>query len=427
MKKSISLLGAVSIGIGGMVGGGIFAVLGEAVSLAKGATYIAFFYAGVVAFLTAYSYAKLSTTYISRGGTVTFIDNAFRHNLLSGSVNLMLFLSYIVTISLYATAFAYYSQILFSNKSWLLHHTLISLAIILPAVINYVSSSFVSKSETFFVVTKLVLLLVIVVAGFMSVDFERLLPKNYESISSVIVAGMIIFVAYEGFELISNSAEEITEPKKNLPKAFYISVVSVVVLYMLIAVVTVGNVDEATLKEAKDYALAVAAKPTLGEFGFVLVSVSAMLATLSAINATIFSNSRLSYYIAKEGKLPKLLAMQKGETPLMGIVISTLLGLLLANSINLDDIAIIGSAGFLLIFFVVNISAYKLREKSGANGFVIVLAVLSSFAALVMLLYHTYKTNPVAIYVFLGFVVFSVLFEYIYGVYVRGHIFKRGY
>jgi len=152
--RSIGLLGAISIGIGGMVGGGIFAVLGEAVSLAHGATAVAFAIAGLVAILTAYSYAKLSVTYQSEGGTVTFIDKAFGDNILSGSVNLMLWLSYLVTISLYATAFAYYGETFFSHKSIWLHHGLITFAIILPALINLVSASFVGKSETIIVLIK---------------------------------------------------------------------------------------------------------------------------------------------------------------------------------------------------------------------------------------------------------------------------------
>ena len=108
-----------------MVGGGIFAVLGEAVSLAHGATAIAFFFAGFVALLTSYSYAKLSTTYQSLGGTVVFIDNAFGHNLLSSSINLMIWLSYLVTIALYASAFASYAQTFFTTDTSFLKHILI--------------------------------------------------------------------------------------------------------------------------------------------------------------------------------------------------------------------------------------------------------------------------------------------------------------
>ncbi|MEJ2373056.1 MAG: APC family permease, partial [Sulfurimonas sp.] len=254
--------------------------------------------------LTAYSYAKLSVKYPNRGGTVTFVDNAFGHNLLSGSVNLMLWLSYLVTISLYSVAFASYAETFFNSVTPFLHHILISMAIVLPALINMVSSSFVGKSETLIVGLKLFLLLLIVLFGISHVEVSHFNPTNFGSSISIVVAGMIIFVAYEGFELIAHAAEDIQNPEKNLPRAFYISVISVIGLYIFIAIITVGSVDEKALLEAKDYALAIAAKPSLGELGFILVSFTALLATFSAINATIYGNARLGYIIAVDGELP---------------------------------------------------------------------------------------------------------------------------
>jgi len=427
--RSIGLLGAVSIGIGGMVGGGIFAVLGEAVSLAHGATAVAFAIAGVVALLTAYSYAKLSVTYQSEGGTVTFIDKAFGDNVLSGSVNLMLWLSYLVTVSLYATAFAFYGETFFTQKSVWLHHILISIAIIVPAIINLISASFVGKSETVIVAIKVSLLVLVIVAGASYVDTERISPVHWATPLSIVTAGMIIFVAYEGFELIANSAEDIKDPDKNLPRAFYISVIIVIALYILISIITVGNVSEEVLMKAKDYALAVAAKPSLGHTGFVLVASAALLSTFSAINATIYGNARLGYIIAKDGKLPRaLMDESKNSTvPFKGVIYTTVLSLFLANSIDLTEIAIIGSAGFLLIFTLVNISAYKLKTTIKANTFVLLTASVLSFLALFTLLFHTYSSNPRAIAIFVGFIIISGMFELIYGRYVRGHFFNRSY
>ena len=425
--KNISLLGAISIGIGGMVGGGIFAVLGDAVSLAHGATPIAFLIAGIVAILTAYSYAKLSVSYQSRGGTVSFIDKAFGHNLFSGSVNLMLWLSYLITISLYAVAFASYGSTFFSEKTTLLHHILISVAIILPALINLLSASFVGKSESIIVMIKVILLVIVIISGASFVDFSRMQPADYGSNVSIIAAGMIIFVAYEGFELIANAAESIQEPEKNLPKAYYFSVSIVIVLYILITMVAVGTVDETQLLEAKDYALALAAKPALGELGFSLVAVAALLSTFSAINATIFGNARLGFIIAKDGELPTLFEYQKAQIPIAGVVFTVLFSLILANTIELDEIAIIGSAGFLLIFFLVNISAFKLYKEIKGNKYIFALSSLSSFLALIILLVHTYNTNLKAIIIFATFVVIAVVFESVYGKLFRGHMFQREY
>jgi len=428
-KRSIELLGAISIGIGGMVGGGIFAVLGEAVSLAHGATAVSFAIAGLVALLTAYSYAKLSVTYQSEGGTVTFIDKAFGDNILSGSVNLMLWLSYLVTISLYATAFASYGETFFTHQSIWLHHGLITFAIILPAFVNLLSASFVSKSETVIVVIKVSLLILVIIAGASHVDVQRMNPTHWSSAFSIVTAGMIIFVAYEGFELIANSAEDIKEPNKNLPRAFYASVIIVIALYILIAIITVGSVNEDVLMKAKDYALAVAAQPSLGHMGFVLVSIAALLATFSAINATIYGNARLGYIIAKDGKLPHSLMDEdkKSGVPFRGVLYTTFLSLILANSIDLTEIAIIGSASFLLIFLLVNIGAYCLHEEIKANRFILMLSSLLTFLALATLLFHTYNSNPHAVIIFISFIIMSILFELIYGRYIRGHLFNRKY
>jgi amino acid transporter len=426
-NRTVGLTGAISIGIGGMVGGGIFALLGEAVSIAHGATAIAFLIAGVVALLTSYAYGKLSAKYQSRGGTVVFIDHAFGHELFSGSMNLILWLSYLVTISLYAVAFASYAQTFFhENSSWWLRHLLISAAILLPAGINLLNASIVSKSEAIIVAIKLILLIIIIISGIRFVDPTRFTPSQWGSSVSIIASGMVIFVAYEGFELIANSAEEIKDPARNLPRACYASVVLVIILYVVIALVTVGTVPEDQLLTAKDYALAVAAKPALGQTGFTIVAVAALLATFSAINATIYGNARLGYILAKEGELPEQLDRKVWNKPVWGVLITVILSLLMANLINLTAIAIISSAGFLLIFAVTNASALKLAKEIEGNRLVYMIAFLACIAAMVTLLIHTYEDNPEAILVFFSFIVTTFVFELTYGKLARHGFLRRG-
>ncbi len=410
-----------------MVGGGIFAVLGEAVSLAHGATAIAFLFAGIIALLTSYAYAKLSVHFQNRGGTVVFIDQAFGHNLFSSSVNLMLWLSYLITIALYASAFAAYGQTFFPQPSTFIHHALITTAILLPTLINLISASFVSKSETIIVVTKVSLLILIIVSGLFYVDTNKLSPSHWESPLGIITAGMIIFVAYEGFELIANAAEDIKNPAKNLPKAFYSATLIVIALYILISVVTVGVVPEEQLMQAKDYALAIAAKPALGDIGFTIVAIAALLSTFSAINATIYGNARLGYFLAQEGELPKKLSLQRRDIPSIDVWVIAILSIIIANSISLTEIAIIGSAGFLLIFTIVNFAALRLATTIAANKVILLIAFVFSGAALATLLHYTYTTNPKAIIVFFSFIVISIGFELIYGRWVRGHFFHRQY
>jgi len=161
---------------------------------------------------------------------------------------------------------------------------------------------------------------------------------------------------------------------------------------------------------------------------FTMVAIAALLATFSAINATIYGNARLGYTLAKEGTLPKRLAQENHrKIPTTDVWVTAGLSLLLANSIDLTEIAIIGSAGFLLIFMIVNLSAFKVAKTIHANRILLFFATLFSALALITLLLHTYESNPNAIVVFFAFVQTSVAFEWIYGKWVRGHFLKREY
>jgi len=413
---SLGVIATMSIGIGGMVGGGIFAVLGEAIVLAHGATPLAFAIAGGITLLTAYSYSRLSTRYPSQGGTIVFIDEAFGHDLLTGGINLLLWLSYLVTLSLYAVAFGSYAATFFPAVSapWL-KHVLISTGILLPVVINLFSADIVSKSEALVVVIKLSLLAVIIVAGSGFVDPGRFAPATWGSPATVISAGMIIFVAYEGFELIANSALDVKNPEKTLPRAYYGSVILVIILYVLIAMITVGSVPEDRIIATKDYALAEAARPALGQFGFVLVAISALLATFSAINATIYGGARLSYSLAKDRELPEILDHKAWNEPVFGVVAVGFLSLLSANLLDMTSIAIIASAGFLVIFLFANAAAVKLSKETGGRMWISLIAAIGCLAALCILLWHTWSTSPVALAVFAAFIASAFLFEFFYG------------
>ena len=167
MNKKIGLKAAISISIGGMVGGGIFAVLGLAVSLAKGGTPIAFLFAGIIALITSYSYVKLSLAYPDRGGTVKFINQGFGKTIFSGSINNLLWVSYIIMLALYASAFGSYVPNLFelTDNKTLDSHIYASAIIVFATLINYYSIKVVGKIESYAVIIKLVILLSFICIG----------------------------------------------------------------------------------------------------------------------------------------------------------------------------------------------------------------------------------------------------------------------
>jgi amino acid transporter len=410
--RQIGLFGAMAIGIGGMVGGGIFAVLGLASLMGGGATPIAFLIAGIVALLTAYSYAKLSVAYPSRGGTVIFIDRAFGISWLSGSINNLLWVSYVVTLALYSVAFANYAATFFETEhKTLLLHFLISAGIVLPTLLNLFSAELISKTETAAVVFKLVILALIIAFGLGSVDTTHLSPSEWKPLPQIIAAGMLIFVAYEGFELIANAAEDVRNYKKTLPRAYYGSVILVIMLYVLIAIVTVGTLSPEAIAQYADFALAKAAEPSLGRTGFILVAVSAVLATFSAINATLYGAARLSYVIATEGELPQILEKKVWKQPVMGLLITAGLALLLANSFNLSSISTMGSAGFLLVFAAVNAANYHLASEIHSSRLISMLGIVACLGALGVLVWQTLQTTPSEVLTLLGMLTLAGLIE----------------
>lgn len=414
-QGNVSLLGAISIGVGGMVGGGIFAVLGLAAILAGGATPVSFVIAGFVALLTAYSYAKLSVAYPSQGGTIIFVDRAFGINLITGAVNNLLWLGYIVTLALYAVAFGNYAAT-FLPQSWqgeLANHLLISLGILLPTLLNLLSAEIISKTETYVVAFKVLLLLIIIALGFGSVDVTRIEPATWKPLAEIISAGMIIFVAYEGFELIANTATEVRDYKVTLPKAYYLSVLFVIALYVLIAIVVVGSLTPAVIDKAQDFALAQAAKPSLGNVGFTLVGVAAILATLSAINSTLYGSARLSYSIAYEGELPAELEKKAWGQP-VGLLVTAAVALALANLGDISSISTMGSAGFLIIFAIVNLANFIKSSEIQSNKIIAGLGFIACIGALIALIWYTITKAPAQIWILVAMLGLAFLIEWIY-------------
>ena len=386
--KKIGFLEAFSIGVGGMVGGGIFAVLGLTIDLAKGAAPISFAIAGMIALITAYSYVKLSLRYPSEGGTIEFIVQAFGNTLFSSFVNTLMLISYVIMISLYAYAFGSYASALILGEDVLwLHHLLSVSVIVVFTFINLLGAYMTGKAEDIMVFAKILILLVFAGVGFFTMDMTRLSPQNYESIPSIISGGLIIFLAYEGFELIANTARDVKNPQRNLPLAYYTSVIFVIVLYVVIAAVAIGNVSFEEAKKAQDYVLAIAAKPFFHQAGFIFIGIAAMLSTASAINATIYGSGRTAYLIAKLGEIPEAFE-KKLRYGFEGMIILALLSIIFTLSFDIKNISVAGSIGFLLIFSLVNLANFKLYKETKGCRIISGFGFLSSIFAVAVLVWY---------------------------------------
>jgi amino acid transporter len=424
-KKKIGYLSVAAMGIGGMIGGGIFAVLGLAVKLAHGGTPVAFLLAGVVALVTSYSYTKLSIAYPSQGGTVEFLNQAFGGDLFTGSMNVLLWLSYVVMLSLYSYAFGSYGARLIPGDHELWKHILISGSIILFTILNLAGSKSVGESEEYIVALKLLILLLFVVIGFSTIDRQRIQPGSWSNSLELIAGGMIIFVAYEGFELIANTAENVKNPKKTLPRAYYSSVIFAIILYILVSMVAVGNLPVAKIIAAKDYALAETAKPFMGSFGFILIIIAAILSTGSAINATLYGAAKISFVIAKDGELPAKLENKIWNKPIEGLFITAGLTLLAANLLDLTGISTMGSSGFLLIFASVNAANFKMSRKTNSIKWIPFTGILLCLIALILMVIQTVKTSPGDIWVLIVMFGLAFLIEGTYRIFRKNRNIQR--
>lgn len=412
---TIGFVGALSIGVGGMVGGGIFAVLGLAVTVGGGGTFIAFLVAGLVALVTAYSYARLSTSIPSDGATVAYLNEAFGAGRISGSLNVLLWLSYVITTALYAYAFGSYGATFFADSAqtvWL--HVLISGVIIIVTALNVLSAKLIAAAEDYIVAAKIVILLAFVGYALTQTDLGASAPSKWESPGSLIAGGMLIFVAYEGFELISNAAQDIKNPKRVIPRALYTSVLFTIVLYMLVAVVTVGLLSLTEIAKAADFALAQAAQEVWGGIGFDLIVVAALLSTASAINATLYGTARLTVDIAIDGELPMALEHKIAGKPIVGLLLTAAAALAIANLVPLAAISSLASAGFLIIFAAVNAANVRLSDRTQSRKVLSAIGVAACLGALIALIANVASERPQDLFLLVGVLILTYIGEATY-------------
>ena len=246
-----------------------------------------------------------------------------------------------------------------------------------------------------------------------SENLTQLTPKNWENPLLLLSGGMVIFVAYEGFELIANSISDLKDREKNTEKAYFGAVGFVIILYILIAIVTVGALPFQQIASAQDYVLAKAAEPTLGQVGFTIITVTALISTFSAINATVLGSGRVNYDIAEDNELPRYFTHKFWGKPI-GFLITAILSVTLVNLFNLQSISTAGSSGFLLIFAIVNYVGYKRHKQLHSKKWIHLLACFLCALAFVTLLTQQFGSNRMGVFIAVGIIAFCFVAEWLY-------------
>ena len=409
--RPIGFWSAVSMGIGAMVGAGIFALLGEASAISGSAVYLSFIIGGVIAIFSGYSLGKLGARYPSAGGIVEYLTQSYGVGYFTGSMSIMLFFAALVSLSLIAKAFGNYAVTFFSADIAPWWHHVFSVGIVVFFVlINLRGAKDVALWERLTVGIKFLVLTLFAVAGMVYARPELLSPAHYPPMSDVFFSLAITFFAYEGFRVITNTAEDMPDPARTLPRAMMASILLVMLLYIGVALAVFGNLPTDRVIAAKDYALAEAALPVFGQFGFTAVAIAALISTASSINANLYAVTNVTYQLAKDGELPAVFGKPIGHSR-EGLVISGLIIIVFTLLFALSEVAAIGSISILFIHAVTHIGHYKLAAQTGASRFLIILAAGFSLLAMALALYYASQHKGHVVSVLVGFVAVSVAAE----------------
>ncbi|WP_456323555.1 APC family permease [Hydrogenimonas sp.] len=397
MSDKLGLKELIAIGIGSMIGGGIFSVMGEANAIAGNATILVFVLGGVIALFAGYNYAKLALAYREDGASYTYLRHAFPHRpVIAAFVGWSVIVGYIGTLALYAYTFGSYGAAMIGFAGNYFVRTTLAFAILsIFLFINLKGVRDVGKSEDVIVFSKVAIMLSLGVAGLFFLHTEHFVPFFDKGYSTVLLSGAIVFVAFEGFQLITNSVVETDNPERNTPLSIYISIIIVTIIYITLALSVMGILTFEQIQAAKEYAIAEALKPVFGEWGFVLASIAALLATGSAINGTMFGASRMLADIAKDGIFPSILSRRNSRMiPYYALLAMFVLSALFVLYGHLEGIIAFSSMTFLLVSIAVGVANLMLRKQTDANLLIIMVSLLLMGSAVVLMICYLYGNEP---------------------------------
>lgn len=398
-RKNLGTPELIAIALGGMIGGGIFTILGIAVSMIGVYTPLAIIIGGMIAALAAYSYIKLGVYYQDEGATYSFFKKTFPHSPFAASlIGWWVIFGYISTLALYAYTFSSYaiSGFAISDSEWI-RKLVAGIVILLFTLINLWSVRGMGKLEDLMVYSKLVILAIIafVLINNSKTTLPALLPQSSDvSLLTILMVASITFVSYEGFQLVINAVREMEQPEKNIPKAIYSAIFLAIVIYTVISLGAILAIPFDDIIANKEYALASGASQVLGHWGTDLVVIGALLATSSAISGTVFGASRQMAVIARDGFFPAILARQHNNIPAFAIISMALLAFVLILAGGLQLILEFGSVTFLLVSLLIAIANDRIRHKTGSSTWLTRLSIIGLTIGTVLILYYEAKHQP---------------------------------
>jgi amino acid transporter len=414
---AMSLRGAVFLGMGAMVGAGIFALLGEAGAIAGAAVWVSFLAAGVLSLTLGYAMVKLGVRYPSSGGLITYLIAGFGNGRLVGVASWLGYFTAIVVVgAMVAVSFGDYAASLFlgagSGGPWT--QVFGSLIVVAAALLVVLGPRLVDRTQSAIVIGLLAVFAVFIVVTLTNLTPHLLAPGGYPSARSIISSVALTFFAYLGFAVISFAAGDLRKPERDLPRAMYLALGATAVLYVAIALGVFGTLTVEQVVHYGPTAIAEAARPTLGDAGFAAMGVAALLATASSVTATLYASEGLTGALADVGQVPPVFGSHTRLGRHGGLVITSALTLLFVNVFNIGALASIGSAVSLSVFVLVGMAALRLRREIAARALLLWMAILGSGVVLVFFAIDTARHDPKAFWAMVALVVIAIVIDVVW-------------
>ncbi|MCP9222982.1 APC family permease [Erythrobacter sp. LQ02-29] len=385
----LSLNASWSMAVGGMIGGGIFATLGVVFDTAGAFAPVAFLIGGLIALATAHSYAELTRHHDKSGGVFIYLHQDGHETVARVSVWVLL-AGYTLTVAVYAYTFGAYLSDALGGPDWIKPAAAVASIAILAGV-NLMGVKESAGVEIFVVWAKLIILLALAVIG-----IAHWAPDNLQVTGDggggqspflgAIVGAASVFMAYEGFQLLSYDYEEMEKPKRDIGRGMILAVAAVIVVYILVAVGTGMLIGADKVIAEKEVSLAIAGRAAAGEVGFIAVAIAALFSTASAVNATIFSTARLTKRASELGEMPDAFdKTNSAGVPWFGTVLIAVVAGVLALFGGLDPLVKAASLVFLAIFAIVNL--ISIRKDAGIR-WISVAGLIGAVASAIVLVIH---------------------------------------
>jgi amino acid transporter len=402
---------AAFIGVGSMVGAGIFSLLGPAGEIAAAAVWLSFLIAGAIAALQGYSFAKFGARYPSAAGLLEYVSRGFGRGHLTGVTAWMTFSVNTIVTAMVASSFGSYASALFAGENATWSKIFAILVVLVMTVVNIAGSKLVARAQT--VVVYVVLTILVTFAVIMLANMNRglLEPSAYPPLRQIVSSVALTFFAFLGFGIVTFTAKDLKEPSRELPRAMFLAIGIATVIYVAIALGVFGTLPVDQVIAAGATALAVAAQPVLGMAGYTLMSVTGLFATAGATNGGLYPAAGLCEELASTRQFPPMMGHRVKDRAPMGLLTSAAGAIILTAGFGLSAIASIGSAAALLVFMVATLAHLRVRSETGARTWLLLLAIATTGIAFVGFVVTTLATEPASVWTLLIILLVSIVLE----------------